>query len=436
MVRPGPSRDGISGADLGSLAPGERHARGAPRRRSGPGRGRRTGPDGPERPQRGWIDPDDRLWRHPSEVAARRRRPGAPQRAAAGTPTAARVMALVGAAAVMAPSWPSSSSCSLPPPITRSTGGAHAATRWPPAPSPPWPDRRTRCRAVRPGRRPRHGGAAGHHGARHGRRSSASPWPRVAWSSPRPMCCAAPPHLDVVGPGGEARMPPPRGDGRRLGRGPGRRARGRARGALLRRRQPERGRTGPRAQLRPGGRHRVALHCTPGSVTGVGAAIATGPARACPPSPRRWPRRPAVAAARRCSPRGQRRRHPLRPAGGRPRPTPPSSPASSSSGWPTTCARATDAWQGGWVSGHRRPGDAGATVETVQPAEPPAAGSCNPARSSGRGRARPCAPWPSCGPASTSFLPGTAVTLSLRQAQGRPPRPWPSPSAGPPSMRG
>ncbi|HVT42468.1 MAG TPA: trypsin-like peptidase domain-containing protein [Acidimicrobiales bacterium] len=28
-----------------------------------------AGPDGLESPQRGWIDPDDRLWRHPSEVA-------------------------------------------------------------------------------------------------------------------------------------------------------------------------------------------------------------------------------------------------------------------------------------------------------------------------------------------------------------------------------
>ncbi len=35
----------------------------------GPEEGGGTGSDGPESPQRGWIDPDDRLWRHPSEVA-------------------------------------------------------------------------------------------------------------------------------------------------------------------------------------------------------------------------------------------------------------------------------------------------------------------------------------------------------------------------------
>ena len=36
---------------------------------SGPGEGGGSGGDGPDSPQRGWIDPDDRLWRHPSEVA-------------------------------------------------------------------------------------------------------------------------------------------------------------------------------------------------------------------------------------------------------------------------------------------------------------------------------------------------------------------------------
>lgn len=36
----------------------------------GPEEGGGGGPDEPESPLRGWIDPDDRLWRHPSEVAA------------------------------------------------------------------------------------------------------------------------------------------------------------------------------------------------------------------------------------------------------------------------------------------------------------------------------------------------------------------------------
>jgi S1-C subfamily serine protease len=35
----------------------------------GPGEGGEGGRDEPDSPLRGWIDPDDRLWRHPSEVA-------------------------------------------------------------------------------------------------------------------------------------------------------------------------------------------------------------------------------------------------------------------------------------------------------------------------------------------------------------------------------
>ena len=35
----------------------------------GPDEGGSTGSEGPESTQRGWIDPDDRLWRHPSEQA-------------------------------------------------------------------------------------------------------------------------------------------------------------------------------------------------------------------------------------------------------------------------------------------------------------------------------------------------------------------------------
>ena len=42
-----------------------------------------------------------------------------------------------------------------------------------------------------PGRRPLHGGAAGDHRARDGARSSASPWPRAAWSSRPPTSSAA-----------------------------------------------------------------------------------------------------------------------------------------------------------------------------------------------------------------------------------------------------
>ncbi|HEY5385014.1 MAG TPA: trypsin-like peptidase domain-containing protein [Acidimicrobiales bacterium] len=70
----------------------------------GPGEGAGSGPDEPDAPLRGWIDPDDRLWRHPSEVAG----PGP----AAGTPSPfpppphhnyrSAVMVLVGVGAVMA----------------------------------------------------------------------------------------------------------------------------------------------------------------------------------------------------------------------------------------------------------------------------------------------------------------------------------------------
>jgi S1-C subfamily serine protease len=36
----------------------------------GPGRAEGEGPDDPDAPQRGWVHPDDRVWRHPSEQAA------------------------------------------------------------------------------------------------------------------------------------------------------------------------------------------------------------------------------------------------------------------------------------------------------------------------------------------------------------------------------
>ncbi len=69
-----------------------------------PGEGAGSGPDDADSPQRGWIDPDDRLWRHPSEISA----PGpatdvpfflsAPQR----HHYRSAVMVLVGVGAVMA----------------------------------------------------------------------------------------------------------------------------------------------------------------------------------------------------------------------------------------------------------------------------------------------------------------------------------------------
>jgi S1-C subfamily serine protease len=72
--------------------------------RPGPGEGSGSSPDDPETPLRGWIDPDDRLWRHPSEVAGSGPAPDIqprfnhpPQHNYRGA-----VMVLVGVGAVMA----------------------------------------------------------------------------------------------------------------------------------------------------------------------------------------------------------------------------------------------------------------------------------------------------------------------------------------------
>jgi putative serine protease PepD len=63
-----------------------------------------NGRDDPDSPQRGWIDPDDRLWRHPSEMAAPRSDRGVPF--LLNTPPRhqyrSAVMVLVGVGAVMA----------------------------------------------------------------------------------------------------------------------------------------------------------------------------------------------------------------------------------------------------------------------------------------------------------------------------------------------
>jgi S1-C subfamily serine protease len=68
---------------------------------SGPDEGG-AGPDEPDAPQRGWIDPDDRIWRHPSEV--RQGDDDAPVRLHAPPSHQYRgaIMVLIGAAAVVA----------------------------------------------------------------------------------------------------------------------------------------------------------------------------------------------------------------------------------------------------------------------------------------------------------------------------------------------
>ena len=69
-----------------------------------PGEGAGSGPDDTDSPQRGWIDPDDRLWRHPSEIAAPGPPPDVPFLLSAPQRHHYRsaVMVLVGVGAVMA----------------------------------------------------------------------------------------------------------------------------------------------------------------------------------------------------------------------------------------------------------------------------------------------------------------------------------------------
>jgi S1-C subfamily serine protease len=61
-----------------------------------------AGPDEPDAPQRGWVDPDDRIWRHPSEVS--QEESDVPVRLHAPPPHQYRgaIMVLVAAAAVVA----------------------------------------------------------------------------------------------------------------------------------------------------------------------------------------------------------------------------------------------------------------------------------------------------------------------------------------------
>ncbi len=90
-------RDGTLGAFLGIVAEvsdtPEQPDEGEPGSEEGSG----AGPDEPESPLRGWIDPDDRLWRHPSEVTAPVLLNAPPRHAYRSA-----VMVLVGVAAVVA----------------------------------------------------------------------------------------------------------------------------------------------------------------------------------------------------------------------------------------------------------------------------------------------------------------------------------------------
>ncbi len=68
----------------------------------GPGRGEGEGPDDPDVPLRGWIDPDDRVWRHPSEQAGAPREDVVLLEAPPKHPWRSAVMVAIGAVAAMA----------------------------------------------------------------------------------------------------------------------------------------------------------------------------------------------------------------------------------------------------------------------------------------------------------------------------------------------
>ncbi len=100
-----PSRDGTSWAVVGIVAQVSDTPEEPEEAEPGPeegAEGAEGAPEGTDPPLRGWIDPEDRLWRHPSEIAA----PGpeapvllnAPQ----GHPYRGAVMVLIGVGAVMA----------------------------------------------------------------------------------------------------------------------------------------------------------------------------------------------------------------------------------------------------------------------------------------------------------------------------------------------
>ena len=108
MVRPAPSADGTFLDFLGIVAQVSDTPEEPEDGTSGPGgsgEGAQDGlPDDFESPQRGWIDPDDRLWRHPSEVAGPGTAPDLrfPLDHPARHPYRNPVMVLVGVGAVMA----------------------------------------------------------------------------------------------------------------------------------------------------------------------------------------------------------------------------------------------------------------------------------------------------------------------------------------------
>src|SRR5580704_1417943 len=105
-----PSGDGTFLVVLGIGAPVSETPEEPDEGTPGPPGGAGSGPDEPDTPLRGWIDPDDRLWRHPSEVTASSGGSGrgdgdAPPlllNVPAGRPYRGAIMVLVGIMAVIA----------------------------------------------------------------------------------------------------------------------------------------------------------------------------------------------------------------------------------------------------------------------------------------------------------------------------------------------
>ena len=415
----GRSADGIFLAFLGIVAQvsdtPEEPEEGEP----GPGEGGGHGSDEPDAPLRGWIDPDDRLWRHPSEVAGSGPGTGAVPvllHAPPHHPYRGAVMVLVGVGAVMAVvAWvivllsPASDAAArarprrTPSPAGRSTtlagAGERGARRGRRRPGAPW----WSCR-------PRPGTARW--------RWSASPSPRAGWSPRRPTSSSARDRIDMVGPGGKLAAGLGGGDGQRLRR----RAGDVPEDLPVAPFADDAGLDGGTPDLAlsfvPAGGASVALHCTPGAVTGVGDGHRQR-ARRRHAVHHLVPRRaePSPPASRCSTPTGRSSASSTTPPPAAPAP-PPSSRASSSSAWPTTSARRTGSCTAGWGSrGTDAPNGGGAKVAPVQcqrsGRRAPAGGPGDRRRERHAGAHHGRAAGPALRPA-----PGRRGRLSVQQAAG------------------
>jgi S1-C subfamily serine protease len=97
-----PSRDRISDPRVGIVALVNNSPEEPDGGDPGAGEGGGSGPSEPDAPLRGWIDPDDRLWRHPSEIGAPAPSGSSVLSAPPAHPYRSAVMILVGVVAVMA----------------------------------------------------------------------------------------------------------------------------------------------------------------------------------------------------------------------------------------------------------------------------------------------------------------------------------------------